>query len=115
MSETVIDEAVLRELEETTGAEFAAELIETFLQEAPAMLDELKSAAEASDADAYRRAAHSIKSNANTFGAVTLAEAALEMEMNGLAAATQTGATGLDALFSEYERAAAALQERLNG
>ncbi|MGB3277989.1 MAG: Hpt domain-containing protein [Pseudorhodobacter sp.] len=111
MNPNVIDETVLRELEATTGEEFAAELIETFLQEAPGMLEGLKSAAGAGDGESFRRAAHSIKSNANTFGLRALAEVARGLETRGL----ESGASLLDALDAEYARAASALRERLNG
>ncbi len=42
MDESVIDQATYSELEETAGAEFVAELVDTFLQEAPLMLAELR-------------------------------------------------------------------------
>jgi HPt (histidine-containing phosphotransfer) domain-containing protein len=111
MNPDVIDKTVLRELEATTGEEFAAELIETFLQEAPGMLEELKFAAEASDAEGFRRAAHSIKSNANTFGLRALAEVARGVETGAL----ESGASRLGALDTEYARAASALRECLHG
>ena len=57
------------------GAEFAAELVATFLDEAPGMVAELKAAAAGGDADAFRRAAHSLKSNASVFGAAALGRA----------------------------------------
>ncbi len=42
MTDTVIDLAVFRELQETAGADFVTELVDTFLEEAPAMLAELR-------------------------------------------------------------------------
>ena len=42
MSAPAIDRATFEALKETTGAQFALELVDTFLQEAPAMLDELR-------------------------------------------------------------------------
>ncbi len=38
MTAPTIDRATLDALKETTGAEFAMELVETFLKEAPAMM-----------------------------------------------------------------------------
>ena len=69
MTESLIDQSVFDELRETAGDDFAAELVNTFLEEAPGMLAELKAAVDSGNADAYRRAAHSMKSNANVFGA----------------------------------------------
>ena len=70
MDESVIDKAVYAELQDTAGAEFAAELVDTFLEEASGMLAELRSARAENHAERFRRAAHSLKSNSNTFGAV---------------------------------------------
>ena len=69
------------ELQDATGAEFVAELVDTFLQEAPAMLDDLRHALAARDADTFRRAAHSLKSNGNTFGALALGALARDLEL----------------------------------
>ena len=105
MSESLIDQSVFDALRETAGDDFAAELVNTFLEEAPGMLADLKAAAGGGDADAYRRAAHSLKSNANVFGASALAELARRLELSGLGQASD--AADLEA---EYERTAAALR-----
>ena len=75
-----IDRSVLAGLSETVGEDFVEELIDTFLEEAPGMIDEMEQALSGSDADKFRRAAHSLKSNANTFGAIELAEIARGLE-----------------------------------
>jgi HPt (histidine-containing phosphotransfer) domain-containing protein len=111
MADTVIDAATFAELQDTAGAEFVGELVGTFLEEAPQMLAELRAAQAAASADGFRRAAHSIKSNANTFGALRLGEMARELELRGLVAETAP----IDALQAEYERVASALQERTRG
>ncbi|WP_077002784.1 Hpt domain-containing protein [Variovorax sp. KK3] len=102
-----IDGTVFAELQDTAGADFVQELLQTFFEEAPVMLSELREAREAGDAEAFRRAAHSLKSNSLTFGASGLAEMARELELAGLPAATSPDA--LATLQAEYERAAAAL------
>ena len=70
--QSTIDLAAFGELQSTAGADFARELVDTFLVEAPLMLDDLRDAYAAGDADTFRRTAHSLKSNSNTFGALTL-------------------------------------------
>jgi HPt (histidine-containing phosphotransfer) domain-containing protein len=102
-----IDPTTFRELQETAGAEFVAELVATFIEEAPLMLDELRSAQAAGSADRFRRAAHSLKSNSQTFGATALAAQARALELGGLV----TDSAPIDALAATYARAAAALQE----
>ena len=111
MTAPAIDRATFDALKETTGAEFALELVDTFLQEAPAMLDELRRALAAQDADKFRRAAHSLKSNSNTFGALTLGAMARELELGGMAKAIEGGGQPLDPLAQEYSRVAAALTD----
>jgi HPt (histidine-containing phosphotransfer) domain-containing protein len=106
-----IDSAVYAELQDTAGAEFAAELVGTFFEEAPLMLADLRSALAERNRDRFRRAAHSLKSNSHTFGATKLAELARELELGGLA----VDGTPLDALDAEYARAAAALQALADG
>ena len=111
MTDPMIDETTFGELLETTGADFVGELVATFLDEAPQMLATLRAAQASASADAFRRAAHSLKSNANTFGALRLGELARALELGGLAA----DAAPLDALQAEYERVAVALRERAGG
>jgi histidine phosphotransfer protein HptB len=105
MSEKIIDLATFAELQAAAGEDFVKELIDTFLEEAPAMLAALRSAFAAGNADAFRRAAHSLKSNLNTFGALALAAKARDLELKGLPA----DAGPIDALADEYAGVAAAL------
>ena len=114
MTQPTIDSATFDELKETAGAEFVNELVDTFLAEAPLMLADLRSALAAGDADRFRRAAHSLKSNSLTFGALTLGAMARDLELGGLDPVRQANAQPLDALAQEYARVAAALKELRN-
>jgi HPt (histidine-containing phosphotransfer) domain-containing protein len=78
-----IDKAIFDDLKQMSGAEFINELIDTFLEDAPKLAAEIRSALAVQDADSFRRAAHSLKSNAGTFGAVGLAELAKGLETLG--------------------------------
>ena len=111
MAQPTIDRATFDELKETAGAEFVVELMDTFFAEAPGMLGDLRAALASGNADNFRRAAHSLKSNSNTFGAPTLAAMAKELELTGLAPALAANGATLDALEQEYARVAAALTE----
>ena len=108
-----IDNAMFIELQESAGADFVAELVDTFLEEAPRMLAELRATATTGRPDAFRRAAHSLKSNSNTFGALTLCAMARELELSGMDPAKANDAK-LDALAAEYSKVAAALTELRN-
>ena len=115
MTQATIDQATFDELKATAGAEFVAELVDTFLAEAPAMLADLRRALAAGNADTFRRAAHSLKSNSNTFGALTLGALAKNLELTGIAPAVEAKGATLDALTAEYARVAAALKELARG
>ncbi len=109
MAQPTIDLATFDELKATAGADFVRELVDTFLTEAPAMLDDLRRSFAAGNADSFRRAAHSLKSNSNTFGALALGKLARDLELGGLAP-VRDAPTSLDALTAEYARAADALK-----
>jgi HPt (histidine-containing phosphotransfer) domain-containing protein len=112
MSDDVIDLAVFSELRSTAGAEFVADLVGTFCDDAATILAQLREAAEAGDAAKYRRAAHTLKSNANTFGAARLAAIARAIELGGLG---PDAARNVADLGAEFERAAGRLKELAHG
>ena len=111
----VIDRAVFEELQAAAGPEFVAELLDTFFEEAPGLLAELRQAQDSADASRYRRAAHSIKSNSLTFGARALAERARTLELGGMPADAAAAGAALDALDAAYAEAAQALRALRDG
>jgi HPt (histidine-containing phosphotransfer) domain-containing protein len=111
MADGIIDLATFRALQETTGAEFVSELVSAFLEEAPTILEDLRSAFDARDAERFKRAAHSLKSNANTFGALGFGAKARELELAGLARVLEAKGDPVVALADEYQRVATALSE----
>ena len=115
MNMPAIDSATFAELQETAGADFVAELVDTFLEDAPALLGELRSARAAADADRFRRAAHSLKSNSHTFGASALGAMARELELNGLAAEPARDLAAIDAIDAAFARAATELKDLCHG
>lgn len=115
MTSPVIDPATFAELQESAGADFVVELVGTFLEETPALLAELAQAREAADADRYRRAAHSIKSNSQTFGALALGLLARDIELQGLGADAAQDQRAIAALAAAYAQAAVALKELAHG
>ena len=77
---TLIDKATFEELKQISGEDFINELIDAFLDDAPNMIQNMQSALETKDVESFRRNAHSMKSNANTFGAMELGALAKELE-----------------------------------
>lgn len=116
--EPPLDPAAFARLDEVTGGEAAAvaDLIDTFLEDSPQLLSTMKVAASGGDAAALRLAAHSLKSNSLSFGALTLGELCGEVE-----AAARGGRPGdlsglLARVEAEYARVDAALRAaRLDG
>ena len=108
----LIDPQVFAELKEATGDEFVAELVYTFLDEAPGMITELKTAVLEEDHDRHRRAAHSIKSNASTFGAIALAEVARNLELGDLP--ERGDLSSVTVLQSSFDNAAEQLRSLIN-
>jgi histidine phosphotransfer protein HptB len=79
----VIDRATFEELKQMSGADFINEIIDAFLDEAPTMISQMQTALAARDIESFRRNAHSLKSNAYTFGAAELGALARELELMG--------------------------------
>lgn len=102
----VIDPHTFDELQANAGADFVAELVDTFAEEAPLLLAEMRAALAAGAAERFCRAAHSLKSNSSTFGASHLAATARDLELGGL----PVDARGVDAAAREFETTLAALR-----
>ena len=107
---STIDSSTFRELQAAAGAEFVTDLVDTFVDEAPPMLAALRKARTEGDADAYRRAAHSLKSNGLTFGAMALAAQARAIELGGLNADAARDQVAIDELAVSLDSAMAALK-----
>ncbi len=87
-ADATIDElgATLREsLEKLTGGdkEFMAEIIDTFLEDAPDLVANMRKGVDEGNAANLRIAAHSLKSNSADFGAETLRELCKQAELLG--------------------------------
>lgn len=105
----VIDQATFEELKQMSGEDFITELIDAFLDDAPSMLENMQSALEAKDVESFRRNAHSLKSNANTFGATELGVLAKELEQMGKDNDLEIG-NRLDVIIEAYNKAAEELK-----
>ena len=77
---SLINKATFEELKQISGEDFINELIDAFLDDAPNMIQNMRTALEAKNVESFRRNAHSMKSNANTFGAMELGALAKELE-----------------------------------
>jgi HPt (histidine-containing phosphotransfer) domain-containing protein len=105
----IIDKATFEELKQMSGADFINELIDAFLDDAPNMIQNMHKALGAKDVESFRRNAHSLKSNANTFGAMELGRLAKELELMGKENNLDVG-NRLEALNAVFEEAAEELK-----
>jgi HPt (histidine-containing phosphotransfer) domain-containing protein len=106
----VIDQATFEELKQMSGADFIDELIEVFLDDAPNIIDQMQAAITARDVESFRRNAHSLKSNANTFGATELGVLAKELEFMAKEHNLDVG-NRLEVLREAFAKVAAELRE----
>jgi GAF domain-containing protein/CheY-like chemotaxis protein/HPt (histidine-containing phosphotransfer) domain-containing protein len=107
-----VDVAVLDRLAESMGGDdaFVAELIEQFVTDSPALVAAAREGLEAGNAEEVRRAAHTLKSNAATFGANELADRSRSLEIAAKAGELVGGEVSLDAVAEELDRVHAALR-----
>ncbi len=107
-----LDRAALDDLLEMAGGDraFLVDLIDTFSTDAAGLLAELEAAAEAGDHAAMLRPAHSLKSNAASFGAHALAELCRSVEMDARAGHVANAADRVAAIRAELVTVEAALQ-----
>jgi PAS domain S-box-containing protein len=103
-SEASLDASALEQLRTTLGEEATGEIIEIFVTEGPQLFSRLRLAVERGDAEGLRRAAHTLKSNAATFGATALAELCRELEAIGESGGVAGAAQLLARADAEHER-----------
>jgi CheY-like chemotaxis protein len=111
----VIDRTAFERLTTTMGGAFVTELIDTFVEDARELIATLRRALAERDLDAFRRAAHSLKSNSETLGAAGLAAPARELEAMARAGSLDGAGDRLEPLVREYEIVARALGELRRG
>ncbi|MBI3151665.1 MAG: Hpt domain-containing protein [Chloroflexi bacterium] len=107
---SVIDLKIFNNLRDAMGADFIGELIDTFLEDAPNQIAQMTHALAEKDAESFRRAAHTIKSNAATFGAAELSALARELEMMGRDKNLEVGSR-FEVMKEAFEKARRQLSE----
>lgn len=104
----VLDREVLDELVEVIGAQ-TAHIIGVFLDDTPALIEQLQSASVAADLDQLRAIAHSLKSASANVGATALSAAARRIEHDARAGTLERPAVAVALLIAEFARARIAL------
>jgi GAF domain-containing protein/CheY-like chemotaxis protein/HPt (histidine-containing phosphotransfer) domain-containing protein/tetratricopeptide (TPR) repeat protein len=111
MSQPVLDTATLDQLIANTDREFVAELLATYLDDSPKLVADMRQALVEASAPNFQRAAHSLKSNSASVGALGLSAQAKELEMLGRGGKLEGAAEKLDALAATYAEVESALKD----
>jgi PAS domain S-box-containing protein len=106
---TGLDASAIESLKELDGEGFLAEVIDTFLSDAPALLAALRTTYEEGDTEALRRTAHTLKSNGQIFGAGRFSELCGDLEERARRGTLEGAAEVLDRVEQEF----AALEKTL--
>ena len=110
MNEPLLDERILEELVANTDAGFVRELLDTYLDDSPRLLDELRSGLAAQSPETVRRAAHSLKSNSASVGALSLSAQAKALELTAKSGQLDSAADRIDEIAARYGLVAEALR-----
>jgi PAS domain S-box-containing protein len=108
-NEVSLEAAALQNLRDIGGDEFLTEVVDVFLADAPGLLTSLRSSLERQDTEELRRAAHTLKSNGSTLGAMAFAERCRTVEQH----AKDGRLDGVPQLVDQIEQEYGKLQETL--
>lgn len=106
----LINPSTFAALKEMSGEDLINALIDAFLEDAPKMIAAMQAGLDARNVESVRRNAHSMKSNADIFGATALAAIASEME-----AMARAGDLKLWARFEVLREACVSASKELEG
>ena len=114
---TTLDLKALSDLRASVGGdeEFLGELIDDFLGDAPNQLEALRHAVATGDAETARRAAHTLKGNGRTFGAIEFADLCQQAEAGAGAGNLELVLGCMDEIGEEWERVRSQLVEFRGG
>ncbi|MBD3742346.1 MAG: response regulator [Stenotrophomonas sp.] len=108
VTQPVLDRDVLDELHAVIG-DTALQIVSVFLEDAPAMVQQLQQAAQSSDEPRLQAIAHSLKSSSANVGALSLSAIAQRIEHEARSGSLQRPAVAVALLVAEFARARVAL------
>lgn len=113
-AEPAVDRRALQAICDMAGddvSSFLVEVIDSYLQDAPMLLQAIQTTGANGDVAGLKQAAHTLKSTSATLGAKTLSELCKQLEAMAFNASTTEALALSRELDAEYERVKAALQE----
>jgi signal transduction histidine kinase/CheY-like chemotaxis protein len=99
----------LRELQQPGEPDFVQEMIDLYLADTPALIENIRQAIAQNQPDQLRRAAHTLKGSSNSLGALRVGTVCKELEGKGRSGVLDGAAALLADLEREYAQACAAL------
>ncbi|MDH5545800.1 MAG: Hpt domain-containing protein [Gammaproteobacteria bacterium] len=110
--DNVLDLQALEELREVMEDDFSL-LIQTFLNDAPVRIDELKSALSAGDVLGLEKPAHTLKGSSSNIGATALSRACAKLVDDIRAGTVENPSADIKSIESLFELTNSALQHYL--
>jgi CheY-like chemotaxis protein len=104
-----LEAAALQNLRDLGGVDFLLEVVDLFLADAPALITSLRSSLQRQDTEELRRAAHTLKSNGSTLGAMAFENLCRTVEQH----AKDGRLDGVSQLVDQIEDEYRTLQETL--
>ncbi len=98
-----LEAAALQNLRDLGGVEFLTEVVDLFLADAPALITSLRSSLERHDTEELRRAAHTLKSNGSTLGAMEFAQLCRTVEQHAKDGRLDDVSQLVDQIEQEYQ------------
>ncbi len=96
--------ARLRSLAEATDASILGQILQAFLDDGTACLQNLRGALENGEAENLRKAAHALKGASGNVGAKRMADISQKLQVLGESGSVEGAAAQVDALEAEFER-----------
>lgn len=114
---TTIDPSTLDSLLKLVGGDKTSfnDLIRSFLDETPPLLNQIHEALKVKDKDLLRRSAHTLKSSSRDFGAVRLSELCQKLEVLGKTGNLEEAMELVTQVETEYESVEEALKKIIAG
>lgn len=113
--QAIIDMPTYNQLKEVMGADFVAELIDTYNIETQSLIEQLGQALASGEAVSFGRYAHSIKSSSASFGAMAFSQLARELELMGKANDLSGAGPKLERLCADFLQVKQSLEDLKNG
>ena len=111
----IVDRPAFENLKKEMGADFIRELVDAYCEDTPRLITTLRQALASQDTEAFRRAAHSIKSTSNSLGALRSGNLAKELEMLGKTGQLGAAAAEVENLADDYLQVQKILKELCDG